>query len=141
MTPMTIAPILLDDVTATLDGTDYAAAVSTVELVPTAATVRWQGMTPTSSHVLTALPDWVLNLGYAQDWSTPGSLSAMLLERVGQVVGMTFQPKKGATGPTVTAEVLVTPGAIGGKGRAVAEASVSLMVLGQPDVTPTPPTD
>lgn len=134
MTALTVQPIYLNDVTLSVADTEYEASVTKVQLDPTTPLVRWRGMSPGSSHAFHGEPEWVAGLTYAQDWTTPGSLSAYLLEHVGEVVPCTFEPKKG--GVAVRVDLLIAPGAIGGDLDTVAQASVSLAVQGQPVLVP-----
>jgi hypothetical protein len=66
----------------------------------------------------------VLDLTYAQDWAEASSLSRYLHDNEGERVTAVFEPIDG--GPSVTATITITPGAIGGDTTAVAGATVQL---------------
>ncbi len=131
---MAFQPIILTDVVLTVEADNYEAEVSRVEFVPTASIVTWKGLTPSSQHNFPTAASWVLNLDYAQDWASTDSLSRYLFDNEGELKAVTFKPKKPASGtaPTWSADVYVTPGAIGGAVDTVAVASVSLGVSGRP---------
>lgn len=130
MADVTLAPILLNDVLLTIGANDYQGSVNTVEFVPSTNIATWAGMAPGASFSFPSRATWQANLGYAQDWETPNSLSQYLHDHEGETVDATFEPKKGGTG--FTAKLIIVPGSIGGAGDAVAVASVSLGVQGKP---------
>jgi len=130
MPTIAIQPIVLTDCLLTINGNDYEGHVSSVEFVPTATSATWKGLTPGGSHTATGLATWLCNLGYAQDWETVNSLSGYLFDHEGETVSATFEPKSGGTG--FSADIVITPGAIGGTVDAFAVATVSLGVQGKP---------
>lgn len=135
MTAIAVAPIVLKDVTLKIGNDNYEAHVSQVEFVPTASVVNWKGLSPSAVFAFPTSATWVCNLSYAQDWVTPNSLSRYLYDHEGEVIeGCTFEPQAG--GPGWQADLLITPGAIGGTVDSVAVGTVSLGVQGRP--TPIP---
>jgi hypothetical protein len=134
MTVVAVAPFLLRDVILTLGTDSYQAHVSQVEFVPTSSPVVWKGLTPSSVHTLGTTATWVCNLAFAQDFETVDSLSLYLHANEGDEVVGIFEPIAG--GATVTANLILTPGGIGGTVDGVAVASVSLGVSGKPTITP-----
>ncbi len=134
MATITIDPIILNDVTLTVGTDDYQAHVSQVEFTPSSSTVTWKGLTPSSVHSFGTTATWTCTLAYAQDWTTANSLSQYLFANEGESVEMTFEPKAG--GPSFTATVIITPGAIGGSVDSVAVATVTLGVSGKPALVP-----
>lgn len=72
-----------------------------------------------------------LNLNYAQDWATAGSLAHFLLAHNGEEATVTLQ----VPGGSFEAKVTCVSGDIGGTGNAVATASVVLPVKSGPDFT------
>lgn len=132
---MAIAPLnglVLKDVTLDIDGTDYRFHASAVTFTPAASTITWTGLGQnTITDVSTAT--WTLALTYLQDWSTTG-LSTFLYNSESETVPVTFIPKDG--GPSFTANVLITPGSIGGAVNAFAESTVTLGVTGKPVLVP-----
>ena len=136
MPAIAVQPIILNDCVLTVGSDTYEAHVSQVQFDPSSNVVRWKGMTPASVHAFGTTAEWTCTLAYAQDWSTPNSLSAYLLANEGKTITVKFTPKKAATGtaPTVTASLIIAPGSIGGQVDAVATASVTLGVSGRPTV-------
>ncbi|MDR2294512.1 MAG: hypothetical protein LBE05_04845 [Microbacterium sp.] len=135
MAVIPVNPFVLKDVTLTLDGSDFAAHVSEVFFAPSASTQNWQGMTPSATYTDTSVATWTATLAYAQDWSSTNSLSRKLHEDEGASWPCVFKPRAGTTGPTVTATLIVTPGAIGGTVNGFATATVTLGVSGKPKFT------
>lgn len=125
MAAITVAPFVLKDVLLTIGLDNYEAHASQVEFTPTASTQTWQGLTPSATFSDTTIATWTCTLAYAQDWETPDSLSQYLLENEGTSQSATFSPKSG-TGPSFTATLSITPGAIGGTVNAFATATVTL---------------
>lgn len=124
MATINVAPLVMKDVTLTIGTDDYKKHVDQVVFTPSAQTQTWTGLDGSSySDVGTAT--WVCTLNYVQDWETADSLSQYLLENEGESVSVTFKPKSGS-GPSFTATVTITPGAIGGSVNAYATTSVSL---------------
>lgn len=134
MASIDIAPIVLKNVLLTIGEDSYEKNVSGVEFVPSVTTVNWKGLHPDAVHTDVSTATWVCNLSYAQDWETADSLSQYLLEHEGETVDATFEPVNGGAG--FTAELVITPGSIGGQVDAVAVASVSLGVKGRPVLVP-----
>lgn len=132
MVVQAVNPFVLKDVNFIVVADDYAAHVSQVEFVPTAAAITWKGLTPTASFTDVSTATWVCTLAFAQDWSLTG-LSAYLFEHEGETVEVQFRPSSGL-GPTFSAEVIITPGSIGGTVDAVAVGTVSLGVMGKPEL-------
>jgi hypothetical protein len=124
--------------TLTIDSEAYVSGVSSCALVPN---------TPTATHVdigggiqnFAGEPDWVLQLTFSQDWTTPESLSIKSIEWAGTEKTVTYTPDDG--GASVTADVIFQASQMGGGARAVPTATLNLGVNGQPDFTfpePTP---
>ena len=124
MPAIAVAPLILKDVTLTLGTDSYEKHVSEVRFTPSASTISWTGLGGnTVTDVATAT--WVAVLGYVQDWETVDSLSAYLLANEGESVEASFKPKSGS-GPSFTATLAITPGAIGGAVNAYATTQVTL---------------
>ena len=134
MAVIEVAPIVLRDVSLLIPTDDYAKHVSSVTFTPTAPAVSWKGLGKNSySGIGTA--SWVVTVEFAQDWETVDSLCQYLFTNEGEEVEMTFKPIAGS-GPSFTAPVSITPGAIGGAVDAVAVASVSLPCGAKPTLVP-----
>lgn len=134
MASIGIEPIVLKNVLLSFGTDSYEKNVSGVEFVPSVSQVNWKGLHPDAVHTDVSKATWVCNLNYAQDWETADSLSQYLLEHEGETVSATFEPVNGGAG--FTADLVITPGAIGGQVDAVATASVSLGVKGRPVLVP-----
>lgn len=138
MAQITVSPFVLKDCTVVIGEDLYEAHVSQVEFTPSAATQTWQGLTPASTHTDMSTATWAATLAYAQDWETPNSLARYLFEHEGEIVPFTFHPKAG--GPSFAADLVITPGAIGGTVNSFATASVTLGVKGRPVFAAAPTT-
>lgn len=131
MVAVAAAPIILNNVNVGIGTDSYEAACTQVLLTPTAPTVTWKGMTPTSVHQFTGAPVWTATITFAQDFASTASLSKYLLATApGTKVTLTFDPVAG--GATITATIVIQPGAIGGSIDTVPEATVTFAVQGQP---------
>ena len=118
-------PLVMKDVTLSLGADDYAAHASAVVFTPSSSTVTWQGLSPEASFTDVTSATWTCALTYAQDWTAANSLARYLFDNEGDSVAVTFRPRNGI-GPSFTATVTITPGAIGGTVGAVSEATVTL---------------
>ena len=136
MAQIGITPIVLKDVLFQVASDTYEKHVSQVEFIPTAQTVNWKGLTPSSVFTDISTATWVCALSFAQDWATADSLSRYLFENEGAAIEVTFRPK--VAGPGFTATLIVTPGSIGGRVDAVAVATVNLGVRGRPAAIDAP---
>lgn len=134
MAVLEVQPLLLKDVVAIIGTDDFRKHLSAVEFTPSSSQTTWTGL-GLNTHTDVSTATWVAALTYAQDWDSTNSLSRFLYENEGETVAMTFQPRSG-TGPSFTANVVITPGAIGGAVNAYAETSVSLGCDGKPALVP-----
>jgi hypothetical protein len=134
MPAVPVAPFVLKDATLLVGADNYEAHVSQVEFAPSVSTITWQGLTPAASFSDASSPSWTCALGYAQDWTTPNSLSQYLAEHQGETIAAEFVTNPGAG--THKANLIITPGAIGGSVNAYAVATVTLGVSGQPTYVP-----
>lgn len=134
MSIVPVTPLLLKDVEATIGTDDYRRHLSQVEFTPSSSTTSWTGL-GLNTHTDSSTATWALTLKYAQDWDDPDSLSRYLYDHEGETVAMTFRPRSGI-GPSFTAQVVITPGAIGGSVNAYAETSVTLGCNGKPVLVP-----
>jgi hypothetical protein len=137
MAQIATAPIVLKDARFLVAADSYESAVSGVTFTPSASTVTWKGLTPSSVFTGTSTATWTCELAYAQDWTTTNSLAQYLLANEGKTIVAKFIPQTAASGtvPTFTATIIITPGAIGGTVDAVATATVTLGVVGRPVLT------
>jgi hypothetical protein len=141
MAQITAAPFVLKDARFLVAADSYESAVSSVQFVPSASTVQFQGITPAASYTNVTTATWVATITFSQDFSTTNSLSQYLLANEGKSVVVKFVPITAATGtvPTFTATVFITPGSIGGDVNAVQTATVTLPVVGKPALTVAAP--
>lgn len=116
--------LVLKNVSIDIDGNEYGGAgVSSVAFTPSSSAITYVGFNGVNlTDVTTAT--WQVAITFSQDWETANSLSRLLFENEGETVEMTFEPKAG--GPAFTADVVLTPGAIGGGVNTVGEATVTL---------------
>lgn len=137
MTKIAVKPIILNDVDFAIEEDNYEGHCSTIRFDPSTSIVRWKGMSPDSVFAAQTNPEWTLTVSYAQDWETADALSRYLHDNAGQVKTVKLKPKKvaaGSTTATVTAQIIIAPGPIGGDVDGVATGSVTMGVNGQPDI-------
>lgn len=133
MASQPVNPFVLKDVIFEVATDDYAAHVSQVEFTPSASAVTWKGLTPSSVFSDQTTATWACTLSFAQDWAETG-LSRYLFDNEGEEVAVTFSPRN-ATGPSFAADLIITPGAIGGTVDSVATATVTLGCKAKPVIT------
>lgn len=136
MSIIEVQPLLLKDVEATIGTDDFRKHLSAVTFTPSAEKKTWAGM-GRNTHTDVSEATWEAGLNYVQDWDSPTSLSRYLYENEGETVEMTFRPRSGS-GPSFTAEIVITPGAIGGQVNSFAETSVTLGCNGKPLLVAVP---
>lgn len=134
MAQIAVQPIYLKDVVLSVAGSDFEKHVSSVTFTPSVSSATWKGLEPTAVFTNVGASTWMVDLAYAQDWDTTGSLSAYLFANEGAEVTLTFEPVAG--GSSWSAAVIIVPGAVGGAVDSYAEATVSLPVQGRPTFTP-----
>lgn len=117
----------------TIEADDFTQAVSQAQFDPKTAPSTWRGI---GGHVVNQVSaaDWTLTLGLAQDLD-PAGLARYLHLHEGEEREVTLSPI-GATGPDVSATVIIVPGTIGGSADgSTATATVALPVQGRPEFT------
>lgn len=133
MVAIASAPFVLKDAVLTIDADSYEAHVSSVLFTPSSSTVTWQGITPSATFTDSTTPTWTCTIAYAQDWTTPNSLSQYLMDNAGAKKTVVFKPLGATTGdPTFTVEVFIAPGPVGGPVNTVQTGSVTLGCNGAP---------
>lgn len=125
-----VSPLYMTDAVLSESDTDYAKAISIMQLVPSASSTTKKGLKPDAVWTFAAKATWVLNLTFAQDWETTGSFSEYLFNNEGQKKTFVIEPSTG--GRTVTVEVYIVPGQIGGTVDTAPDATVALPVIGKP---------
>lgn len=128
-------PLVLKDVVLTLGTDDFQKHVSSVVFTPSSSQVTWQGLSPDASFSDVTTATWTCALELAQDWTAATSLCRFLYDNEGEHIAATFKPISGE-GPSFTATLIITPGAIGGAVNAVATQSVTLGCEGRPVLVP-----
>lgn len=125
-------PYALKAATFKIGADEYTAAVSQVQFDPSPSSSTWRGI---GGNVLTnqSIATWNAVLGFAQDLA-PDGLARYLHEHEGETATVEFLPL--ADGPTITADLIITPGTIGGTaGADYVTASVTMPVQGRPEFT------
>lgn len=129
MAAISVNPIFLRDVTFTVEGDDYAAALQSVVLTPSTSVVTAKGLSAGSVFSAVPAPTWTCDISYLQD-DADDAFGMYLFENTGETVTATFTPGNGRR--PWTAQIILTPGAVGGGQDAFATATVSLGVKGDP---------
>lgn len=121
---MPFQPIILGKSAITIDGDAFEGQVGGAVFTPSSSQVSFTAIN-SATYTFATPATWVLDLTYAQDWNYAEALSRYLHENEGDVVVVVFEPVDGQ--PSVTANVTITPGAIGaGDVTTVASSTVSL---------------
>lgn len=135
MPKIPVKPLFLTNYLMQLGDDNYEAHLDTVRFVPSSSTQSWVGGDG-KSFTASTIATWVNELGFAQDWVTPESLSQFLHENEGAAVEAKFLPMNGdPLSPTLEATVTITPGAIGGTVNQFAGTSVTLGCT-RPEIVP-----
>lgn len=135
MAVIAVKPITLNNISLKIGADNYEAHVNKCRLVPTTPVTKWKGMTPGSAVNMAGDPEWMLELGFAQDHETANSMSLYLAANIGKAVSVELKPVKpagAATAATYTVSVLILPGPVGGDLDTTGVGDVSLPVNGQP---------
>lgn len=133
MAQIAVQPIYLKDCVVSIAGSDFEKAVSSVQFTPSVTSATFKGLEPTATFTNVGSASWMVDISYAQDWESVGSLSAYLFANEGAEVTLTFEPVNG--GSSWSADVIIVPGAVGGSVDSFAVATVSLPVQGKPTFT------
>ena len=129
MADIAVSPLFMAEAVFSVESDDYAAAISSMTLTPSASVVNWKGLKPTSVHSATTIPTWTCDVSFAQD-DADASLFMYLWDNQGESKTVTFTPRAGGRPWTVV--VNITPGAVGGSVDSYAASTVTLGVVGQP---------
>jgi hypothetical protein len=139
MPAIAAAPFVLKDATFLVAADGYEQHISSVRFDPTQSTITWQAIVPEGTFTDTASPSWTCTIAYAQDWTTTNSFSQYLLEHAGEKKTVVFSPQGDDTGaPVFTADLMLASGPIGGDVNTVQVGSVTLGVVGTPELTHAP---
>ena len=133
MVAITGNPFKIADASFKIVADNYEAMISSAEIVPTASTSTFTGIGG-RKYPFVGKSSYVLNITFAQDWSTANSLSLMLFNGEGLTKVITLVPKAG--GPSFTATVVLVAPNIGGAAEADAVSTVTLMVIDKPVLVP-----
>ncbi|QDZ14245.1 hypothetical protein [Humibacter ginsenosidimutans] len=137
MSAVEVEPLFMSNCTFSVASDSYEAALSGVTITPTTPITTWTGLAPGSVFTKAGKATWVCALDAVQDWSTATSLSNYLHAHEGDTIAVTFVPDADDDeSPTISVNLIVVPGTIGGKVNAFAESSVSMPCQGKPTVTP-----
>jgi acetyltransferase-like isoleucine patch superfamily enzyme len=120
---MTFQPYIMGAAILTLGGDAYEGQISGAVFTPSASVTTWTAINA-DTHSFTSPATWVLDLSFAQDVNFADALTRYLHDNEGDVVPAVLTPI--GTGATVTANVTLTPGAIGGDSTAVSASTVQL---------------
>lgn len=134
ITPTSVLYMRNSTLTLGTPGDEFAAAIQSMTLTPSTTIVKEKGLRPGSVFSFASDPEWDLEVSYMQDWSDEDSLSFYLFNHSGETVPAVIEPEAG--GLSVAVNVTIVAGAIGGALDAVAKATVTLGVTGQPVLTP-----
>ena len=131
MSAIGLAPIRMREATLAIEADDYTTSINQVIFTPQ-ADVAWERPLATEDFAPYVLGvKWSVALGFAQDLTTPGSLSTYLIEHAGQQKVVTFE----IPGRVIAAAVLILPAQFGGVANQIPAAVVTMPLYGQPNIT------
>lgn len=136
MTAVVPSPFVMKNAVLAIATDTYEKGVTSAVFTPSASVISIAAVAPGATYTDTPNATWTLDLTILQDWADPDSLVRHLFDAEGTTETWVLTPVAG--GPTVTAEVTITPGQIGGDASAFATATVSLGVSGKPAIDDTP---
>ena len=126
---------VLKDALLKVDADNYEKHVSSVTFTPNTSQLNWQSITPSGAFSDSTSPTWTCAISYAQDWKTANSLSQYLLANSGESKTVVFYPLGDGIGmPTFTATLKIVPGPIGGDVNTVQVGTVTMGVVGAPEL-------
>lgn len=125
MAQIAVKPLSLKDMVLTIGTDSYEKHVSKVQFAPSVTKKTWRGGTPDAVFTDVSAATWECQIDYVQDWETTDSLSAYLLANEGQTKAAVFTPASGV-GQKFSANIVISPGAIGGTIGEYGTTSVSL---------------
>ncbi len=129
------SPYSLKTATFAVEADDFTAAVGGVEFQPSTSSSTFRSIGG-DVYRDQAIAEWACAITLAQDLA-PAGLLRYLLDHEGEEKTVVFTPK--AAGPTVTADLIISPASIGGTaGADRATSSVTLAVVGKPIFDDTP---
>lgn len=143
MADINVIPFIMKNAIVTLGspGDDFAAACSSAGITPSGGTAEFKGLKKSAVFTFPTAATYTLDLEYAQDWHSDSSLSRWLWDHRGENVPFVLDPDDLGDGHTSwEGTVAITAGGIGGAVDAVATASVSLGIVGEPTPTLVPAT-
>lgn len=129
-----VTPIILNNCVMKIAADDFAAACNGITFTPSGGVVNFHGMKPDAGFSFPTPINWTLDLSYAQDIETVTSLTNYLHEHEGETVAAVFEPVDG--GASIEADIILTPGALGGAGGAVPTSTVKMGVNRKPEIVP-----
>jgi len=122
-------PYSLKAATFSIVDDDFTAALSRVEFTPTTSSTTWRGIGGNTLKDQT-IAEWTATLGFAQDLA-PEGLMRYLHEHEGEYKACSFIPLE--DGPTITAELSISPAKIGGQSDgSTVTGEVTLGLRGKP---------
>ena len=123
-------PYVLKDAVLTIAADDFTAAISQAVFVPQAVWSWHDSLASTATPIFERVR-WTCTLSYLQDL-TDGSLTLYLLTHVGETKTVVFTPVAG--GKTITADVMISPGQLGGVTSQLTTATVTMPLFDEPAV-------
>lgn len=126
-------PVIIEKVSLSLGGTDFAGEMDSVTLVPTTAKTKFKPVNGKKKTRM-AMPDWALTLNVGQSFDK-ASLTAKLIEGHGTEVPFVLTPQGAGSVAKIEGVVTLEAMQVGGASEAVAVSGVTLDVSGQPKFT------
>lgn len=132
MTNIALNPITVNAATLKIDADNYEAAIGSAVFTPSTKTSSFTAING-QTYQSQAPATWTLDVNFAQDFETAGSLSNYLHAHEGESKEAVLTEVE--SGATFTATISIAPGAIGDAAGSIAQSKVSLGST-KPVVTP-----
>lgn len=132
MATIALAAFVLKSALLSVAADNYEKHVGKVMFNPSVNAATFKGIDGSVSRD-TSIPEWTIDIEYAQDWTTANSLAAYLLANAGTTKTLVFSPQGSAVGkPKFTIDAIIQPGPIGGAVDEMQTGTVTLACVGQP---------
>lgn len=130
MSTIGLAPIRMREATLAIGADDYTISVDQVIFTPQPEIGWSRTECDVAGRPYIAGVKWYVSVGFAQDFTSPLSLSTYLVENAGQQRTITLE----VPGRVVSATVLILPAQLGGVANQIPASVVTLPVYGEPSL-------
>lgn len=124
--------LVIKDAQLELDGKTYGSAITAATISSSQSDVEWKPISGEDQYDI-ELPDYTLTVDFGQDYSSPNTLTAVLLTRAGEQVPFKLHARSGQTVAAGSVTLKVPETILGARG--VATSRAAMRINGQPTFT------